>query len=349
MAEEVGEDWFACQAAGREQGSHRKLKPTNHTSSFRSGGSPVWRLERLRGLGVGKGRAQRVVRPCAAIALPLGKCYGMGMSRAGVDGFGGRWRAGWAVWGLCAFPALAGEEAILTARTVYAEVGGKVRGVKPETRQAEDANGYPLDARIWKLAGVIRKLETVVSEDHGAQTTEFYYTAEAGLVFALQTTTTERVDTGEVVNRREERFYWDAGTGDLVQWLDADKQAVSPVDGEFGVRAAALSDLEAEGLALFAGDELAAAKEKVIDRGTATGVFEGIEEGDYFHLRLRLADGEELTYLILRSEGLLDKVVENPGRYAGKKLKVHWEEKVLDIPEAGGKQQMTVCVRVEQP
>jgi len=242
--------------------------------------------------------------------------------------------------------ALAQEAALRRAKAVFAEVSGKVRGVKPESKDSEEANGYPLEAKIWRMEDAIRKLETVVSEEHGSQTTEFYYTAAGDLVFALQTTTTERVDTGEVVHRRQDRFYWDAG--ELVHWLDAEKQVVSPDAGEFGEREKDLIDLEAESLALFAGDEQAAVG-KVIDQGTVTGTFGGIEQGDFFHLRLQLADGEEQTYMILRSEGLLDKVVENPDRYIGKKLKVHWQEKVMHIPEAGGTQQMTICVRVEQP
>jgi hypothetical protein len=237
------------------------------------------------------------------------------------------------------------EDAVQLAKAVYAEVNAKVPKVKPESRHAEDDNGYPLDAKVWHIDETIRKLETVVSEDHGSQTTEFYYTDQGDLVFAFQVTTTERVDTGEVVNRREERFYFAGGS--LVRWLDSEKQPVSPESEEFGTQEASLTGLEAEGLALFAGDEQAMPEGKLIDEGTTTGTFEGIEQGDYFYLRLSGKDGEEQSFMILRSEGLLNQVANEPDRYLGKKLKVHWQEKVIHIPEAGGNQQVTICVQVE--
>ncbi len=237
------------------------------------------------------------------------------------------------------------ENAVQLAKATYAEVNDAVRAVKPESRHAEDDNGYPLDAKVWKINETIRKLETVISEDHGSQTTEFYYTKEGGLVFSFQVTTTERVDTGKVVNRREERFYFEGGA--LVRWLDADKQPVSPDEEEFAAQQASLTGLEAEGLALFAGDEQAMTEGKLIKEGSTIGTFAGIEQGDYFYLRLKTSGNEEESYMILQSEGLLDQIASEPDRYVGKKLKVHWQEKVIHIPEAGGSQQMTICVQVE--
>jgi hypothetical protein len=247
-------------------------------------------------------------------------------------------------------PALSGQEAaVRQAREVYAEVNEAAKSYQLTSKSSEDADGYPLDVKAWKdRQGTVRKLESVRSEDHGSETTEFYYAADGTLVFAYQMVTTENISTGKIVNRAEHRYYFDAGTGALVQWLDPEKNPVRPDDPSFAPQADLVRSVEAQSRALVAAGS-AAPREKILGEGKTTGVFRGIEQGDYFYLRLGVAKDEEQSFMILRSEGFLREVTENPDRYLGQKLTAHWQEKVIFIPEAGGDQQVTVCVQVERP
>jgi hypothetical protein len=166
-----------------------------------------------------------------------------------------QWRGVVAVMVLMAFtvvPALPAQEAaVKLAKAVYAEVG-EAKGLAVRSKDGEDENGYPLAAKIWKsAAGVIRKMETVRSEDHGSETTEFYYTAEGKLVFAFQVVTTENIETGKVVARVEHRFYFDAKSGNMVQWLDSEKKPVPAASAEFADQETLVRAVESRGRSFF--------------------------------------------------------------------------------------------------
>ena len=80
---------------------------------------------------------------------------------------------------------------------------------------------------------------------------------------------------------------------------------------------------------------------------TATGVFRGIEEGDYAHWLMKTDDGEEESYFILQPDASVEKVLENPAKFKGRKCKIRWKESVENIPEAGGKMKIKQVVGVE--
>jgi len=247
-------------------------------------------------------------------------------------------------------PVLSAQDAaVKLAKQVYAEVNAAAKSYQVASQEGEDADGFPLLVKAWSAQdGTLRKMETVRSDDHGSETTEFYYSPTGELVFAFQMVTTERVDTGKVVSLVEHRYYFDAGNGAMVQWLDPEKKPVSLSDPGFGPQQDLVLGVEAQSRALF--PNLAASPaEKVISEGKTVGVFQGIEQGDYFYLRLAVAEGEERSFMILQTEGLLHDLAENPDGYVGQKLIVQWQEKVIHIPEAGGNEQVTVCVRVARP
>jgi hypothetical protein len=153
---------------------------------------------------------------------------------------------------LMAVPALPAQEAaVKLAKAVYAEVG-EAKGLTLRSKSAEDENGYPLDAKVWKNAeGVIRKLETVRSEDHGSETTEFYYSEAGKLVFAFQVITTESIETGKITARVEHRYYFEAQSRKMVQWLASEKKPVSAASAEFADQEGLVLGVESQGRALF--------------------------------------------------------------------------------------------------
>lgn len=77
------------------------------------------------------------------------------------------------------------------------------------------------------------------------------------------------------------------------------------------------------------------------------GRFKGIEEGDYFHWNMINSAGEEFSFFILKPDATVDKVLENPKSYVGKKCRVTWKKSTEDIPEAGGKIEIETILSVE--
>lgn len=79
----------------------------------------------------------------------------------------------------------------------------------------------------------------------------------------------------------------------------------------------------------------------------ATGTFIGIEEGDYAHWQMRDAKGKELSFFILRPDTSVDKVLENPKIFVGRKCRVKWKQSTENLPEAGGNTQIEQILSVE--
>jgi hypothetical protein len=77
------------------------------------------------------------------------------------------------------------------------------------------------------------------------------------------------------------------------------------------------------------------------------GVFAGIEEGDYFHWNMRTTGGEEVSYFILHPDASVDRVLEDPAAYVGRRCRVTWKKSTEDIPEAGGKMQVEQILSVQ--
>ena len=96
---------------------------------------------------------------------------------------------------------------------------------------------------------------------------------------------------------------------------------------------------------LLAATPLLAAPAK---KGQSDGTFAGIEQGDYAHFRLKSAKGKEESFFILRPDKSVDSYLKNEAKLKGRKVRVHWEERDEQIPEAGGKQRIKIATRVEE-
>jgi hypothetical protein len=80
-----------------------------------------------------------------------------------------------------------------------------------------------------------------------------------------------------------------------------------------------------------------AEKAKADKTKTLEGTFVRIDEGDYFHWVIKSTEGEERSFFILKPDASVDKVVEAPENYVGKKCRITWKASKEEIPEAGGK------------
>jgi len=57
--------------------------------------------------------------------------------------------------------------------------------------------------------------------------------------------------------------------------------------------------------------------------------------------------GEELSYFILKGDATVDKVLGKPKAYVGRKCRVKLKISMENIPEAGGKMEVTQVLGVE--
>ena len=82
-------------------------------------------------------------------------------------------------------------------------------------------------------------------------------------------------------------------------------------------------------------------------KGKTDGTFAGIEQGDYAHFLVKDAKGKPESYFILRPDKSVQSYIDNSDKLKGRKVRVHWEERNENIPEAGGKQRIKVVTKVE--
>ena len=82
-------------------------------------------------------------------------------------------------------------------------------------------------------------------------------------------------------------------------------------------------------------------------KGTTNGTFAGIEQGDYAHFLVKTPKGQE-SYFILRPDKSVQSYLDNPNKLKGRKIRVYWEERNENIPEAGGKQKIKLVTKVEE-
>ena len=91
-----------------------------------------------------------------------------------------------------------------------------------------------------------------------------------------------------------------------------------------------------------------ASAESRATKGQTDGTFAGIDQGDYAHFLLKDTKGKPESYFILRPHKSVQSYLDNPSKLKGRRVRVFWEERNEDIPEAGGKQLIKVVTRVEE-
>ena len=230
-------------------------------------------------------------------------------------------------------------------RKVYAEVDGNLKSYRVAKGQFA-LEGAPTEPRVttWTENGVLRKMAVDYPDDHGRTVEEYYYD-RSGLVFVFAVVVTESVD-GTDKTKREGRYYFRHGA--MIRWLDENKERVPAATATFLAKEAELL----ESSRLFS-TKMAAVKAKPRTGEKASihssdGIFDGVEEGDYFHL-LITENGKQRSFFVLQTDASLDRLMENPDKYIGKRVRVFWRNSVETIPEAGGKMAIETVVSVIFP
>lgn len=77
------------------------------------------------------------------------------------------------------------------------------------------------------------------------------------------------------------------------------------------------------------------------------GTFVGIEQGDYFYFKVKPENGDEKSFMVLKGDDTYEKIAANPDKFKDAKVKVTWEAKKQNIPEAGGEMNIEEYIKAE--
>jgi hypothetical protein len=95
-------------------------------------------------------------------------------------------------------------------------------------------------------------------------------------------------------------------------------------------------------------EETEKSKEEVSDKQQVTvGTFIEIEQGDYFYFKIKPENGDEKSLMVLKGDDTYEKIAANPDKFKGAKVKVTWEAKKQNIPEAGGEMDIEEYIKAE--
>lgn len=221
-------------------------------------------------------------------------------------------------------------------RAVYAQINEKEKSLTKVTGTHKDE---PLVFSLtgWMEGSQLRKIVAISSEDgHGI---EEYYLENEQPLFVYSTYQRDALSKKPVTI--ENRLYFK--DGHIFKWLTNDK-AAGVLHGEDYAG-------ETERLTSNCTAFVAALKNKKSGKTAATQVTEGtfvrIDEGDYLHWNMNTSSEDELSLFILKPDASVEKVMDNPQDYVGKRCRATWKTSLEDIPEAGGKIEVKQILSVE--
>lgn len=232
--------------------------------------------------------------------------------------------------------AVRAEEDTSHHRAVYAATNAALPRMKKVTATFRDE---PIEFALtgWMEDGEVKKIVATNNTDGGEE--EYYLEREAPL-FVYNTYRAGGAGRGAKI---EERVYFRGGR--IVQWLTTEKPA--PVF--HGQDYQATTERIATNTRHFVAALKKGKSSTIAAAATSTieGTFVGIEEGDYFHWKMRTKSGEEVSYFVLRPDAAVEKVTSNPKSYRGRACRVTIKKTTENIPEAGGKMEVEQIVSVE--
>lgn len=252
------------------------------------------------------------------------------------------------------FPVLRAQDDT-PAADVAAEVNRNLSRFKTIEHSFEPKEGEePYLVTAWLSDGVFRKVKASQKGDGGLLARDFIYDIDGHLKFALASLTGEAKE-GAAPSVVEERFEFKADK--LVSYVGPDGKPVAPGDEDFVAMEKALVALSAnlieriEGSTAYQGmatDEIGKAPSgTVFGAGYSDGIFSGTEQGDYLHLDISQADGSVETFFVVTRDDSIDAIVKDVSGSKGKRIRVHWVERMQALPEAGEPTRLKICQRIE--
>jgi hypothetical protein len=221
-------------------------------------------------------------------------------------------------------------------RAVYSQINAQLASFQKVTATHKDE---PTEFALtgWLDGGKVRKI-VAKNGDDGEGVEEYYLENEKPLfVFS---TYYQNAEDGKRGAKVEERLYFKDGS--IFKWLTTAKPAPVFHGEDYQAITERLVTNTAAFVAALKKGSQATPKTQV-----AEGTFVRIEEGDYFHWNMTSKSGDALSFFILKGDATVDKVIDNPQAYVGKKCRVIWKKSTENIPEAGGKMEIEQILSVE--
>lgn len=235
----------------------------------------------------------------------------------------------------------------------FTEVNRDLAQYKSLEHIYEPKDGDEFLVKAWLSNGVFRRIRASQTGDGGVLARDFYYDAAGNLKYALATLTGE-VKEGKPTTTVEEKFDFDGDK--LTRYIGPNKKPIESTDKSFSEMEKALTFMSndlierIEGSTAYAGlmgetDAKKAPVGTVFGAGYSDGAFAGSEQSDYLHLDLKQADGGIETFIVVKKDASLEPLLKEGA--VGTKVRVHWTEKMQDIPEAGEATRFKICDRIE--
>jgi hypothetical protein len=90
-----------------------------------------------------------------------------------------------------------------------------------------------------------------------------------------------------------------------------------------------------------------ASENKILRQGSTDGTFVGIEQGDYAHFQIKNKRGQEESFFLLHPDKSSQPYLDHPEKCEGRNVRVHWQDEMRKIPEAGEIMRIRIVLRVE--
>ncbi|MGV3661145.1 MAG: hypothetical protein ACO1TE_13245 [Prosthecobacter sp.] len=223
-------------------------------------------------------------------------------------------------------------------KSVYNKINAAEKSMQKVTATyKDDPTEFALTG--WLENGQVRKI-VAANGDDGNAVEEIYLENEQPL-FVYSTYTQGGVSGGP---RIEERLYFKDGS--VFKWLTTEKPAPVFHGEDYAATTERLTSNCTAFVAALKKDK-ASGKPKAAAAQVVEGTFVGVEQGDYAHWNMRVKGGEDLSLFILRPDATVEKVLEKPEAYAGKKCRITVKKTVENLPEAGGKTEVEQILSVE--
>jgi len=217
-----------------------------------------------------------------------------------------------------------------------------------------DGEPEPVSVITWKNLDYPQKMSVYFPGEHGATVHEYYYkdpqTAPV-LVYLLESITTESVDGADKSTRANQFYFRD---GQLIRWTGADRDSFPRTPEDVQAKGREILDLSSRLVAKFA--EANHLDDKPTPLGPSsetTGVFGGIEEGDYTYLSLSVAGeggaADEVSFMVREVDDSVERLLDAPEQYLGKTITVVAQPFEEYLESAGGRVEIVKVLSVKLP
>lgn len=225
-------------------------------------------------------------------------------------------------------------------RAIYQEINEKASSWK-QIKATHKDDPLVFELQGWIDGKELRKIVAIVPGEDGDGSEE-YYLENGQPLFVFRRYSDINQDSGKVLARHEDRFYFKEGK--LFKWLDTEKKPVKTTSEDFIAESERLTSNAQSFISAFKG-KVGVSKSQAVQ--STSGTFLGIEEGDYAHWQMKNEGGKEVSFFIMRPDSSVEKVLESPKAYQGKKCRVQWKSSIEKIPEAGGNIKVEQILSVE--